>query len=47
LNRSHLAQELPSKHVIKGKIERRMEVTGRGQKRHKQLLGDFKENKRC
>jgi len=42
---SHLAQVLPSTHVIEGKIEGRIEVTGRREKRHKQLLDDFEETK--
>ena len=43
---SHLAQELASKHVMGGKIEGRIDVTGRRKRRHKQLLDDFKETKR-
>jgi hypothetical protein len=31
------------KHVIEGKIEGRIEVTGRRERRHKQLLDDLKE----
>jgi hypothetical protein len=34
------------KHVIDGKIEGRMEVTGRRGRRRKQLLDDHKENRR-
>jgi hypothetical protein len=33
------------KHVIEGKLEGRIEVTGRRARRRKQLLCDFKENK--
>ena len=33
------------KHVIKGKIEQRIEVMGRQGRRHKQLLGDLKEKR--
>ena len=33
------------KHVIEGKIEGRMEVTGRRGRRSKQLLDDLKENR--
>jgi hypothetical protein len=33
------------KHVIEGKIEERIEVTGRGGRRRKQLLDDLKENR--
>jgi hypothetical protein len=33
------------KHVIEGKIEGRMAVTGRGGRRHKQLLDDLKETR--
>jgi hypothetical protein len=32
------------KHVIEGKIERRIAETGRQGRRHKQPLDDFKEN---
>jgi hypothetical protein len=31
------------KHAIKGKVERSREVTGRREKRHKQLLDDLKK----
>jgi len=31
------------KHVIEGRIERRIEVTGRRGRRRKQLMDDFKE----
>jgi hypothetical protein len=31
------------KHVVEGKIERRIEMTGQRRKRRKQLLDDFKE----
>jgi hypothetical protein len=31
------------KHVIEGKIEEMVEVTGRGGRRHKKLLVDVKE----
>jgi len=34
------------KHVIKGKVEGRMEVTRRQGRRHKQLLDDLKETRR-
>jgi len=34
------------KHVIEGKIEGRIEVTGRRGRRHKQLLNDLKEARR-
>jgi len=34
------------KHVIEGKIEGRMEVTERREKRRRQLLDDLKENRR-
>jgi hypothetical protein len=33
------------KHVIEGKIEGRIEVTGRRGRRHKQLLDDLKEKR--
>jgi hypothetical protein len=33
------------KHVIQGKIEGRVEVTGRGGRRRKQLLDDLKEKR--
>jgi hypothetical protein len=33
------------KHVIEGKIERKIEVTGRRGRRHKQVLDGFKELK--
>jgi hypothetical protein len=35
------------KHIIEGKIEGRIEVTGRGERRRKQLLDDLKENRGC
>jgi hypothetical protein len=34
------------KHVIEGKLERRIEMTRRGGRRHKQLLDDLKEKRR-
>jgi hypothetical protein len=34
------------KHVIKGKLEERIEMTGRRGRRRKQLLDDFKEKRR-
>jgi hypothetical protein len=34
------------KHVIEGKLEGRIEMTGRRGRRHKQLLDDLKEKKR-
>jgi hypothetical protein len=34
------------KHVIEGKLERRIEMTGRRGRRRKQLLDDLKENRR-
>jgi hypothetical protein len=34
------------KHVIEGKLEGRIEMTGRRGRRRKQLLDDLKENKR-
>jgi hypothetical protein len=34
------------KHVIEGKLERRIEVTGRRGRRRKQLLDDLKEKRR-
>jgi hypothetical protein len=33
------------KHVIEGKIEERIEVTGRRGRRHQQLLDDLKEKR--
>jgi hypothetical protein len=33
------------KHVIEGKLEGRIEVAGRRERRSKQLLGDLKEKK--
>ena len=33
------------KHVTEGKIERRMEMTGRRERRPKQLLDDLKEKR--
>jgi hypothetical protein len=33
------------KHVIEGKIEGRIEVTGRRDRRHKQLLDDLQETR--
>ena len=33
------------KHIIKGKVKGRTEVMGRGGKRHKQLLDNFKEKR--
>jgi hypothetical protein len=33
------------KHVIEGKVEERIAVTGRGGRRRKQLLDDLKENR--
>jgi hypothetical protein len=35
------------KHVIEGKLEGRIEMTGRRGRRHKHLLDDLKEKKRC
>ena len=35
------------KHIIKGKIEGGIEVTGRQGRRRKKLLGDFKETRGC
>ena len=35
------------KHVIEGKIERRIEVMGRRGRRRKQLLHDLKEKRAC
>ena len=40
-----LRQELPSKHVIEGKVEGRIEVTGRRGITRKQLLDDLKERR--
>jgi hypothetical protein len=34
------------KHVIEGKLEGRIEMTGRGERNHKQLLDDLKEKRR-
>jgi hypothetical protein len=34
------------KHVIEGKLEGRIEMTGRRERRRKQLLDDLKEKKR-
>jgi hypothetical protein len=34
------------KHVIEGKLEGRIEMTGRRKRRRKQLLDDFKEKRR-
>jgi hypothetical protein len=42
---SHLAQELPSKTHIEGKIEGRIEVTERRQRRSQNLLDDLKEKR--
>jgi hypothetical protein len=36
----------PLKHVIGGKLEGRMEMTGRRERRRKQLLDDIKEKRR-
>jgi hypothetical protein len=33
------------KHVVEGMIEGRMEMMGRGGRRHRQLLGDLKERR--
>ena len=33
------------KHVIEAKIERRIEVTGRRERRHRQLPNDLEENR--
>jgi hypothetical protein len=33
--------------VIEGKLEGRIEMTGRRGRRHKQLLDDLKEKRRC
>ena len=41
---SHLAQNYLLKHIIKGKIEGRIDVTGR-RGRCKQLLDDLKEKR--
>jgi hypothetical protein len=46
LDWSHLAYELFSKHAIEGKIEGRIEVTGRQGRRRKQLLDDLKETRK-
>ena len=35
------------RHVIEGKIEGRMEVTGRQERRSKQILDDLQEKRRC
>jgi hypothetical protein len=35
------------KHAIEGKLEGRMEMTGRRGRRRKQLLDDVKEKRRC
>jgi hypothetical protein len=35
------------KHVIKGKLEGRIDMTGRRERRHKQLLDDLKEKREC
>jgi hypothetical protein len=35
------------KHVIEGKLEGRIEVTGRRGRRRKQLLDNLKETRRC
>jgi hypothetical protein len=37
----------PLKHVIEGKIEGWIEVTGRRRRRHKELLDDLKEKRGC
>jgi hypothetical protein len=42
---SLLAKELPSKHVIEGKIEGKIELTGRRGTRRRQILDDS-ENKK-
>jgi hypothetical protein len=34
-------------YAIEGKIEGRIEVTGRRERRRKQLLDDLKERRRC
>jgi hypothetical protein len=39
----HRAKELPSKHVTEGKIEEGIQVTGRRERRRKQLLNDLEE----
>jgi hypothetical protein len=41
----HILRRLHLKHIIKGKIERRIEVTGRRGRRRKQLLDDHKETR--
>ena len=40
---SHRAYELPSKNVNEGKIDERIEVKGRRERRRKQLLNDLEE----
>jgi hypothetical protein len=45
LDWSHLACELPSKHVIEIKVEERIEVTGRQGRRRKLLLDGLKERR--
>ena len=42
---SHLEHELPSENAIKGKIEGRIEVTGRRGRGRNQLLDDLMEKK--
>ena len=45
LDWSHLACELPSKHIIEIKIEGKIEVTGRRERRRKLLLDGLKEKR--
>jgi hypothetical protein len=40
-----LSRKCLLKHVIEGKIEGRIEVTGRRERRSKQLLDDLKEER--
>jgi hypothetical protein len=40
-----LRRNCPIKHVIEGKIEGRLELTGRQERRRKQLLDDLKGKK--
>jgi hypothetical protein len=35
------------KHVIEGRVERRIEVTGRRERRRKKLLDDLRESRGC
>jgi hypothetical protein len=44
---SHFAKDLPSKPRIEGRIEGRLEVTSRRERKRKKLLDDCKETRGC